>query len=188
MSSSLYEIITRAQAIAAGRGGEQSPIEDAGITLEALFDHALLYVYAKRLRTGENVQDLSKTHTITFADGIGDLPTTVLRSAIHLAYTPDTLSSYVAPQDFTRRTRFGAILGQFTVEGDSVKYRPPNETAYDGDADFVFVTIPAKNTDENGFTEDLDLDKTVVDDVVMTMAGALTGEIPLKEILENRIY
>lgn len=188
--ATLYEIITRANVLAAGRTApsENSPVIDNDLATEALFDHALTYVYAERLRKGENVEDLKRVHEITFSIGAADLPETALRSAMRYATMPDReFASYLPPDDFRRQTRLLRFMDYFTFDSEKIRYRRAGVSIYTGDENFSLVTMPKKNSGASGLIAPLDLHKSVVDDVVLVMAGALTGEISIQTLMENKI-
>ena len=188
--TTLYEIINRANQIAAGRvtDTENSMLADSEMTSEALFEHAMRYVFAEIIKKGERLEDIRRVHTISFVSGEGTLPETVVRAAVKYGYVDDPTVAYLPPHVFTKKTRFRDLISHFTVIESVIKYREAGKLSFTGDADFRFVTMPDKNAPPNGYLDDLDLDKSVVDDIVLVIAGALTGEIKIQELLDNQIY
>lgn len=191
MSSSFYEIVNRANQIASGRGTDanNSPVIDSEMTTEALYDHALRFVASDILKKGDRIRELSKIQTISFTAGVGAFPDGALTQAVKkYASMPERdFASYQIPEDY-RRARFTALLDYFTVEDDSVYYKQSGTPSYTGDAVFSFITLPEKDFTAVGFTKEIDLPESVLDDVVLVMAGALTGEIGLDTLMNNGIY
>lgn len=189
--ASLNEILARAETLAAGRGADasQSPVIDAGMTAEALFPHAVRFAMAKLLNSGANLHEMTAEHTISITSGVGALPATVLKEAVKFATFPTRkYCTVVSFGDFQRDTF--PMLDYVAVNNSQVLFKPSSYSLPTGDNPFTgnlvanFVTIPAKPATA---TADTGLSAKVVDEVVLTIAGALTGEIKLEILMETEL-
>ena len=187
MSASLLEIVERGRTIADGRGVDpiKNPVIDNGMTAEALVPHAIRM--AVHGATAEDLTAMATDHAITMIEddtdiGVGDLPAGVIRKFLDQAYLPDyPHSSYIPYPDF-KRSLYSNLLSYFTFRN--------NKIYVTGDEDMLFselilnaVAVPIITN----ATDDLGLPDNITEAAILIIAGALTGEIPIKEILEVQL-
>ena len=119
--ASLAEIVARAEQIAVGRGIDphDSPVLDAGLSVEALYPHALRYIILKDLRNGGNPNNYRRTINVPMVGGVGTLPDSVLREFMCVSYLPDESNSAHLPYDDYNRDRRENMLAYFSNKGAS---------------------------------------------------------------------
>lgn len=122
----LDEIIVRATQICVGRGQNpmDSPLLDAGLTLEALYPHALRMAIGRDLNTGGTPQDYIRTHQIEVSEGVGSLPDTVLRRYLDTSFLPDfPYAAHVPYPDYGRQV-YSNLVAYYSdnVIGDAGKF------------------------------------------------------------------
>lgn len=176
---SISEIVARAEQIAAGRGTDphKSPVIDAGMTVEALYPHALRYAICKDLSSGGNSQNYIRTHSITLTAGAGPLPDSVLREFLCSSFIPaDLYAAWIPYPDYIRQ-RYNNLATYYSNNG-AVLY-------YSGVGASVGLSAPSlPEPPVDATTNITGISAKLVDDVITIIASALLGDIPLPRLLE----
>lgn len=176
--ANLTEIIARAEQIAVGKGVDphDSPVLDAGLTVEALYPHALRYAVGRDLRSGGSPLDYLREYALVVSGGEATLPDSVIRSLIaHSNLKGVAISAYVPYPDYAR-SPFSTWATYYSVRGGTFLCAT-NQT-------LVTPGLPDEPADA---TTDITMSPKLEADVIMTLAGALTGEIPVRELLTAEI-
>lgn len=181
------EVIARAEQLAIGRKTEssKSPVIDATMSAEQLYMPSVRYVIAKLLKNGSDMlQDLVQAVALNCVAGTGSLPETVVKEALEYASFPGRkFVSVVSTADF-ERSSLNNLSDYFAAKKDTFLYKRIGVGSYTGTVNALFVICPAKPASA---AADVGLSARVVEDLVLTIAGALTGEIPLPELMNNGI-
>ena len=123
--ASLTEIVTRAEALAISRNNDPhfGPVIDAGLTVEALFPHALRYAIGKDLKNGGNSRNYLRTHEIEFdVDGVGEFPDSALLDHTCHAYLTQRPRAAMVPYVDYHGQRYDHMLEYFSVDGSRILY------------------------------------------------------------------
>src|SRR5262245_50781844 len=178
------EILDRAEQIAAGVGGDpqDSPVVDNGLTAEALLPHVWQIVAERTAKDPKRQHLLRQKQTLTFTNGVANLPDGALTEALYLLSFNDKdigpLMSWMPHMfDFQRPVR--TMIGSYTInESGKLLIRKPGEEydpegGHTGDLDVTLIIVP-------GLTDPVTAPQEVIDDVIAGVAGAMRGEEPWK--------
>jgi hypothetical protein len=183
MGVSLYEFVGRARTIAEGRGVDpfKNPIIDAGMTAEALVPHCIRAALSSA--SAGDVLNAFVEQTINVdANGEGPLPDGVLRNFMDEAYLPDFVhSSHVLCPDYNR-SRFNNMLCYFTTR-PTANGGAIFKTTCVTSAPITLVVPSVPDMTDLDSDDDIPLPTKVLDAAILTLAGALTGEIKIQDLL-----
>lgn len=181
-------IVARAETIAIGRRGDgfQSPVLDSDMTAEQLFPHAVRYVLASQAKGGAAIPELSRPHSIAITSGVGTLPSQVLYEALDSLYVEGRRYVAIIPYADYQRKRFDRLVDYVAFKQDSngvMKLYYTKEGVAPTETIVInAVTLPEIPNDPN---QPIPMSDGVLDEVVLIIAGALTGEIPLPLLMKT---
>ena len=181
-------IVARAETIANGRRGDgfQSPLLDSDMTAEQLFPHAVRYVLASQAKDGKSVPELSRPHSIAITAGVGTLPSEVLYEALDSLYVQGRKYVAIIPYADYQRKRFDRLVDYIAFSQDTngvMKLYYTKEGNLPSETIVInAVTLPTIPNDPN---QAVPISDGVLDEVVLIIAGALTGEIPLPMLMKT---
>jgi hypothetical protein len=181
MAISQKQIMDRAYRLAVGRGmdAHASPITDNLFVFEDAFPLAL-----REACKQDASENLKRRYNLTFVSGVAVMPDTVLeefldRSILLDSVDPDN-SEFNSYQWNLNDFYYPANtqLGHYTVDGNSIRYRAPNEDADTHAGAAVLVTIgvpdiPGTITTDLGIATEL-AEKTIEILSLMALGGGGT--------------
>lgn len=181
MAISQNELFGRARVLATGMGGDAntSVVIDGEATLKALLPHVIRQVYRKKANDVRNRHDIVVKHTVAITASSGAVPTTIMREFLPQADFQDSSSNKCIAWmpyavDYNSGVTFTQI-GYVTIVGDNFNYRAPSPNqSFTGS---LYVTVPTMPTIPTSWSTDIDIDATTTDDVILTLALALRGEM-----------
>jgi hypothetical protein len=176
---SLNEILARAEQIAAERGVDpkHSPVVDAGMTAEALFPHAIRAAVTRAASSGGDPHDFMASHSLTTASGAVALPEGVLLDLIAHAYLKEDTRACLVPYVDFNGSRLDTLLTYFAVDGGTLHI-----SGDDGAWTLRAPSVPDLPGDGD---EEMTISRRVTEEVVLLIAAALTGEMPLRELMTD---
>jgi len=182
-------IVARAETIANGRrtDGFQSPIIDSDMTAEQLFPHAVRYVIASQAKSGSALPELSSPHTIAITGGVGTLPDDVVFEALDSLYVLGRKYVAIIPYADYQRKRFDRLVDYIAFSKDAndvmkLYYTQGGVSNLNTSITISAVTLPEIPSDP---TVQISMSDDTLDEVVLVIAGSLTGEFPLAMLLKT---
>lgn len=120
--ATLAEIVARAEQIAIARGTDphQSPVIDAGMTVEALYPHALRYAIKKDLENGGSAENYRRSFFIPIIDGKGEFPENAFPEYMCLSYLPDFPKAAYVPLPDMQGQRYDNLLVYYALQGSTL--------------------------------------------------------------------
>ncbi len=181
--ASIGEILARARVITTQMGGDanMSPLIDNKSGLYALLRNSIRYVYRKYAGNQKFFDDINVRHPVTITTGAGTLPDEVIREFLHQAQFEDATHSLITYQPYSIDFNSGqnyAQLGYVNINGGIISYRAPAPVlaTYSGS---LFITVPSIPTLPDNSTDDIDLAEEALEDIIVTVAKAIRGEVEL---------
>lgn len=185
MGMTFQEIIDRAMQLATGIEGDDSAsvLIDSEMTVEAIYPHALRAVIKDQAKKGLNVQDLMKTHSITFASGTAALPDDLLEEYLSSwTYPGRPFVSVVPYQDYQRHLL--VQIDYLSLNAGALKFTPAGGTldTFAGNVKITGISLPDAPVSS---TTVIDLKDETLEDTIALIAAVLRGDIPLKDLIER---
>jgi len=173
------------QEAIAGQNSITSPILDIGFTAEVLVPEVWQAVVMSYAADPQKASLLSRDHTITLTNGVGDLPEEVLTLCKFnsTAYDPDddvvgpTVSLVRTWNDFTSPSSLDRLTTRYTLKDQQIFWVEQGESysSTDGKDGDVVLNIPS--VPEIPATEDTEIDAAseFLSDAITSLAQRLRG-------------
>lgn len=183
MAISKKSIIDRAYRIVVGAGLDphESAVVDNSFVFEDLFPLALREACVMMANEdAAGAESLRRTYTLTFVNGVADMPDTVLEEFLDRSYLYDTAapenSEFNSYQTSLHAYHYPANpqLGHYAVQGATILYRAPYEdvATHDGDADLSVVGVPDVPL---SMTAAMDISTELSEKIIEVLAGMARG-------------
>jgi hypothetical protein len=182
-------IIARARTIASQTAGDAntSAVIDARGGLRVLLNNAIREVYRQKANDKKFRQDISVENAVSVSAGTAAVPENLMREFLPQANISnsdgDLISFMTFPVDVTESFN---QLGYVWLTGDTLNYRAPSPTlgTYSGT---LTVSCPSYPEFPASMATEIPFPSTAtVDDVVLALAAAITGNLDWSTMDEKK--